>query len=440
MQIPISTIIIDEDRQRQFHDQKSIERLAYSIRTFGLMQPIVVERLDSGMFKLIAGERRLLAHKHMNLKEIEATLYEDLTEFTRQSMEFQENACRENLTPEEEVFAKERLHKLMISHFGEGFQSGDDRSKPATGWTVEKTAEMLGSSKAGVSQDLKVAEALHKDPTLVDKYGNKTAIYKAITAKESRAVDEVLAMFAAKEVKESGDSPIEIRLGDSTVELKNFPDSSVDLIITDPPYGVDFDEEYRQERSWKEQTFKDNIDSLRQFQDICVEMFRILKPSGHIYIFFAMANYTRFKDIIETSGFNLRPIPIIWTKDGRVQGPLARTPYSFAHWYEPIFFATKGSGRVLNEQNIKDVIDDCPPPKDRSHPTEKPVELIRKLMLWSSFKDELILDPYAGSGVVARAAQAEGRRAIVVEKDAVMWNKAQEKFKESLNDPTSTTH
>jgi len=436
VKIPIDSITILPSRQRKYIDPNDITKLAHSIRTIGLIHPIVVEDTDDGRYELIAGECRLRAHRELNLLDIEASLRNNLTPFEKKAIEYEENVRRINLSIEEEALALESFHTAHIEEYGDGYQSGDDRSKPPSGWTIEKTAALLGTSRASVSYDLKVAKAISKDASLVKKFTNKTAIYKAITSREQRAVDEVFATLAMEEIHTSGNDIVEIRLGDSTTELTKIADDSVDLIITDPAYGVAFDTQYRQERSWSGEVFNDDpVKVFNDFRTIVHEMYRILKPGHHIYCFFSISNYRRFRDILEGAKFNLRPIPLIWTKEGRANVPLARTEYGFANYYEPIFYATKGASRPLVDCITRaNVFNDCPPPTDRIHSTEKPIKLIEYLIGFSSFEGELIVDPYGGSGVVARAAHKMNRRAIVIEEERVMWMKAKEKFEKYLKE------
>ena len=109
--LDISKIIPNPDQPRDFFDENEILGLAESIKSVGLIQPIIVREKD-GLFVLIAGERRLRACKHNEMKKIKAIIIEadDEKNFT---MALIENIQRENLNPIEEA----KAYKLMINRF-----------------------------------------------------------------------------------------------------------------------------------------------------------------------------------------------------------------------------------------------------------------------------------------------------------------------------------
>ena len=109
--IDISKIIPNPDQPRDFFDENEILGLAESIKSVGLIQPIIVREKD-GLFVLIAGERRFRACKHNEMKKIRCIVIEgdDEKNFT---MALIENIQRENLNPIEEA----KAYKLMINRF-----------------------------------------------------------------------------------------------------------------------------------------------------------------------------------------------------------------------------------------------------------------------------------------------------------------------------------
>ncbi|MCL2154940.1 MAG: ParB/RepB/Spo0J family partition protein [Leptospirales bacterium] len=109
--LDISKITPNPDQPRDFFDENEILGLAESIKSVGLIQPIIVREQD-GLFVLIAGERRLRACKHNGAKKIKAIVIEadDEKNFT---MALIENIQRENLNPIEEA----KAYKLMINRF-----------------------------------------------------------------------------------------------------------------------------------------------------------------------------------------------------------------------------------------------------------------------------------------------------------------------------------
>lgn len=94
--IPIGNIIITTDNPRQEFKEESLERLGESIKTHGLLQPIIVRR-KNGHFELVVGERRLRAAQRIGLTEIEAKI-EDIDDATCMELRLIENTHREDLT------------------------------------------------------------------------------------------------------------------------------------------------------------------------------------------------------------------------------------------------------------------------------------------------------------------------------------------------------
>lgn len=111
LEIEVSKISPNPDQPRQHFDEQEIENLAESIRSVGLIQPIIV-RAENGNFLIVAGERRYRAVKHLGLRTIKAILIE-ATEEQNISLALIENIQRQNLDPIEEA----KAYRLLISRF-----------------------------------------------------------------------------------------------------------------------------------------------------------------------------------------------------------------------------------------------------------------------------------------------------------------------------------
>jgi len=156
MIIQIKDILIKDRGRQLFH---KIDKLAASIKKYGLLHPIVVaptsseEEQETGHpWKLVAGERRTRAHVHLKLEEINASLRENLSPILQKEIELEENLQREGMEWQEEVLMVESIHNLQKKiHRG-------SREK----WTQRMTAESLGRSVGGVSDYLKLAFALRE--------------------------------------------------------------------------------------------------------------------------------------------------------------------------------------------------------------------------------------------------------------------------------------
>lgn len=200
--------------------------------------------------------------------------------------------------------------------------------------------------------------------------------------------------------------------GDCVRLMADMPDSTADLVIADPPYGMDY-------RSSRRNTPFAPIIGDRTFNPAfhhawLTETHRLLKPNTHLYVFCSDHHIGRFRDTIADVGFTLKRT-LIWLKRGGGMGDLAG---DYAPSAEYIVFAHKGR-RTLNGRRDPNVLEyRRVPPKRMIHPTEKPVELLRYLIRKSTTIGETLLDPFAGSAPAGAAAMLERRNYIGIELDA----------------------
>lgn len=183
---------------------------------------------------------------------------------------------------------------------------------------------------------------------------------------------------------------IDIKLGDCLELIRQIPTNSIDCIITDPPYGMDFQSGYRKEKYIKIQN-DTNLDWLKPF---LLESNRVLKDNSHFYIFCSYHNLDLFMLEVKKL-FNLKNI-LVWVKNNTSMGDLEG---DYAPQYEFIIFIQKGR-RLLNGTRKSNVLN-YDRTNNKYHPTEKPLELIRFLVRNSTNTNELILDPFMGSGTTA---------------------------------------
>lgn len=191
--------------------------------------------------------------------------------------------------------------------------------------------------------------------------------------------------------------------------LKNIPDESIDLIITDPPYGISFkgnrclNEEY-------DELFND--DSLDFLEGIGMEFERVLKPNSHCYVFTNWIAYPFMMKYFDNLKLNT---VIVWDKDSGNHGMGDLTDYAPRH--EFIMKFSKGK-RPLNGKRIPNVIrhnNIKMTGEFKMHPTQKPRGLMEILIEKSSNPGDIIADFYGGSYSVPRAAMRMFRKSIGVE-------------------------
>lgn len=135
------------------------------------------------------------------------------------------------------------------------------------------------------------------------------------------------------------------------------------------------------------------------FDDLLPEIYRVMKPNTHFYLFCDQETMFVVKPKAEAAGFKFWK-PIVWDKKKIGMG------YHYRARYEFILFFEKGK-RKLNNLGIADVLE--APRIDRGYPTEKPVSIMETLILQSSNPGDLVIDPFLGSGSCGVAAITNDR-------------------------------
>jgi DNA modification methylase len=191
---------------------------------------------------------------------------------------------------------------------------------------------------------------------------------------------------------------------------------SIDLVVTDPPYGIDFHSNMRKKSTLvtTKGIANDGGDNNEFLAKVIEELDRVLKPNTHIYWFTRWDRIMYHQPLLERY-FKVKNA-LVWRKNGHSMGDLHG---SYAGIYETILFAQKGR-RSLNEVDGKsrhiDVLDfDKVPSGKLRHSHEKPERLIEFLIKKSSDEGDVVLDPFCGSGTTAVSANRIGRDFVTFE-------------------------
>ena len=210
--------------------------------------------------------------------------------------------------------------------------------------------------------------------------------------------------------------------GDCLEVMGSIKDKSIDLIVTDPPYLMD----YQSNRRKKEDRFnkiKNDKENYMLIQDYLEECHRIMKDNTAIYCFCSWHNIDFFKREFEKY-FKLKNI-IVWNKNNHGTGDLKG---AYAPKHEFILFGHKGR-TLLREKRIPDIID-CSkvPSKKLTHPTEKPQELLEIFIKQSSDEGSIIFDGFMGTGSCGIAAKKLNRKFVGIELDEKYFNIAKDRL------------
>ncbi|MBU2615793.1 MAG: site-specific DNA-methyltransferase [Nanoarchaeota archaeon] len=203
--------------------------------------------------------------------------------------------------------------------------------------------------------------------------------------------------------------------GDSLNLIKELPNESIDLILTDPPYGI------------KKEGIKNSAD-LKVFYKILQDCYRVLKKDGFIIIFFS----TKLLPEI----FKNNPFSYFWQFILNCPLGSVRSPIGFSK-YMSCFVFKKGSPKIIKWN--KDIFNDTPSkmvePDEGfiDHPSPKPKHFISELLKMFSKEEDLILDPFIGSGSTAVACILTNRKFIgfeIEEKYCALAKERINKFKQ----------
>lgn len=211
--------------------------------------------------------------------------------------------------------------------------------------------------------------------------------------------------------------------------LKKIESNSVDMILSDPPYFLPVNSYVGvRGEGYHRRTLADTSILKGYFERIFEELERVLKPEGVYYIFCDAQSYPIFYQVIFPYCKYVRLL--IWDKLVSYNG------YTWRHQHECIAWGEKedtprintGDGDILKCRGVLQ--------KDRNHPAEKPVELLKKLILKHKQSAEmLILDPYMGSGSVAIACKECGVNFIGFELDKIHCETANRRIRGDIQTP-----
>tara|TARA_R110001632_G_C11236606_1_gene407247 strand:- start:104 stop:796 length:693 start_codon:yes stop_codon:yes gene_type:complete len=215
-----------------------------------------------------------------------------------------------------------------------------------------------------------------------------------------------------------------LMLGDCLERIKEIETGSVDMILTDPPYGMDFQSNRRVIKDKFNKIENDkNVDWL---PDLLQECFRVMSDDSALYCFCSWHKIDVFKQEIQKL-FKIKNI-IVWVKNNHGSGDLKA---AYAPKHEFVIYAHKGRS-LFRDKRTPDVMEY---PKIHSsklqHPTEKNTDMLELFIKNNSDNRALILDPFMGSGSTGVAAKNINRKFIGIEMDEGYFNIAKKRINEA---------
>jgi len=376
------------DRFRQ--EVGDVQALADSFTRTRQILPIIITRDN----ELIDGGRRLAACLLAGIKV--KAVYEDVVDnYEMRELELEANLHRKDYTPAEEALAIEQLHELKQKRHGKSTSGSTE------GWTIEQTAELLGKSRGSVYNAMEMATLVRTFPQL------KTAKKKSEIRKAGHALEKLTAVIEGvkkhEEAIQADKDTFELIHGDAVESMLAMDKASVDIILTDPIYGIDADiltQGIGGKTGGDFTTAGYKIEDEREaalfyYTVLAREGFRFTTHQAHGYIFLGPEHFWAIREMFLREGWRVHIKPLIWIKRevGQCNVPSAWP----ASCYEMLMYIRKDESRIVKE-GMPDWIE-CPPvkPSEKRHPFEKPVALLNNLLERVSLPGQTLYDPFMGS-------------------------------------------
>lgn len=353
-------------RNARTHSDAQVAEIAGSIRAFGFSNPILVSEAGD----VVAGHGRLAAARKLGLSEVPVIVLSGLTDIQRRQLVLADNRIALNAGWNAELL------KLELADL-----SGLGVDLSALGFTAKELARALTRVEEGLTGENEVPEVAE---IAVSRPGDIWLLGEhRIACGDSRDPGLVQSLFA-------GTTP--------------------QLMVTDPPYGVEYDPEWRHRRGVNNSARKGKIqnDEIADWTPTWN-----LYPGEIAYVWHGALRSTIVAESLMKSGFSIRA-QIIWAKERLV---MSQGDY---HWqHEPCWYAVRKKGFWTGDRKQTTLweISSGGQDAETKHATQKPVECMRRPMLNNSSPGQAIYEPFSGSGTTLIAAQSCGRVCLGVEID-----------------------
>ena len=389
-------VLINGERPRQRKDLGHIKELVASIEKFGQLQPIVITRTN----ELIAGGRRLAACTLGGFK-VKAIYSDELDPVVLREIELEENLQRKDLTPAEQVLATSELVNLKRKLYGTPTRGIEG------GFTLDDAAELIGKTRGSIIEDLQLAEAIKAFPDLA-ACKTKSEIKSAMKGME-RIQNNIDALTKHEELIKTV-AEFTLVSDDALKHMLTVTDKSIDLLFTDPPYGINIHDlamsiggHTGSELTTTGIKYDDSPENaLAIYEVLAKESFRFCKDTAHALIFCGPSHFWAIKNMFNAAGWKCSERPIIWIKQASGQSNNPSAWFSAA--YEMLLFARKMESKLVLFGKPDWVQCNIVPSDQRVHQAEKPVALCKELISRVAMPGSIMYDPFMGGGALIEAA------------------------------------
>lgn len=362
--------LIPYEKNTKKHDDVQINNVAESIKQYGFVQPIVIDKNNV----VVIGHCRLLAAKKLKMADVPCVCVEDLTEEQVKALRIVDN--KSNESPWDFDFLADELNEIDLSAFDFDF-----------GLTDEVTDDV-------VEDDYEIEFTEQPKAKLGDIY------------------------LLGRHRLMCGDSTVL-----SDVE-KLMGENKADLLVTDPPYNVDYEGTAGKIKNDNMSDEKFRTFLTDAFSNACA----VMKSGSPFYIWHADSEGYNFRGACKDSAMRVRQC-LIWVKNSLVLG---RQDFQWKHEpclygeteiveeeHEPCLYGwTEGKKHYFfKNRRQTTILEFDKPKKSAEHPTMKPIKLFDYHMQCSSKEGDIVLDLFGGSGTTIMACEQNGRVGYTMEFD-----------------------
>lgn len=387
-------------RNARTHSDTQVSQLAASIKEFGFNNPVAIDA--DGM--ILCGHGRVMAAQKLGLTEVPTVCLSHLSDTQKKAYILADNKLALNAGWDNDML-KVELEDLKFSNF----------DLDLVGFSTEELDEIMNQDEEPEVEDDDYTVAVPQEPKA--KLGEVYILGKhRLMCGDSTSIQDVEKLMG---------------------------DQKADLLLTNPPYNVDYEGGTDKKLKIKNDNMEDQ--AFRQFLiDVYKAADHVMKPGAPFYIWHADSEGANFRGAAKDMGWQIREC-LIWVKNSLVLG---RQDYNWRH--EPCLYGWKAGAAhyftdsraestVIEDQvNVdklsKDelktlckklldpgiettVIREKKPSINDVHPTMKPVKLFGRLVKNSSKRNDIVLDLFGGSGTTIVACEQLNRRAYLMELD-----------------------
>lgn len=416
-------------------DYGDIGELASSIETLGQVQPIAVRKTKRGYY-IISGMRRVRACKKLGCK-VKAIVVRGSDEVQRLRMQLEENIKRKGFDQMETGEGLLRLKRVYEREHPETAHGATGGGRAKNGEAQRFTlvaASSLGVSETKVSELLGAAKMSPEEKEFVKEAStprerNKRVAQVRSEKRKQRRLEKLEQQAEEKRATRAAPTKkatktVALYKGDCFKLLQKINKASVDVVLTDPPYG---------RGRIKLATDIGSVDDQKLWDTLDLGWVQLVAPllvnGGHLMAFCPLEMIGFYELAMRACGIDYRG-SLVWQKTN--PAPV----YSDTTWnvgaVEAIVWGTKGKGYFFKPWKNNGAAEThnllrgpiCGGDERLKHPTQKPEWLIKRLLQRVSARKAVVLDPFCGVGTTLAVCKKTGRIGYGIERSAEYVNQA----------------